>query len=384
MQTKTSKDKFNLKNQYKNNFSLKVFKDSIAGLQKDFLKMTEQNNLMTKYFNFDSKIKPEKGVTHCAVTILISCKNGNIKIKDGSSNQFINKESSSNVTMLRQQCPAYSQIDEIGLSELKEPVLEILYLKRTPNPKDRYSGNVCFPGGHQDANESLFDTSIRETQEETGINLKQNEKFRFLGNLNSINCFITRSGNIGKVTPFVFLHLEPSRNLKLKLQMKEVCDYFWFPFTQLVWQINNLEEDPEKPYFYLSKPKSWVTIFQYSLVLKKEWMILKGMTMGFSRKLIYKAIKYKDNKNKENIGTTLTSDEKQILKDKITQMNGNYYNFFGFSKFKLTASFFGYSDANETEHDLYVFLTFCKKVKILVMVLFIFAIFISSLVYLRN
>jgi 8-oxo-dGTP pyrophosphatase MutT (NUDIX family) len=49
---------------------------------------------------------------------------------------------------------------------------ELLFIKRADYPADPWSGQVAFPGGREEAADpTLADTAIRETREETGIDL---------------------------------------------------------------------------------------------------------------------------------------------------------------------------------------------------------------------
>jgi 8-oxo-dGTP pyrophosphatase MutT (NUDIX family) len=49
---------------------------------------------------------------------------------------------------------------------------ELLFIKRSEYPADPWSGQVAFPGGREEASDpTLADTAIRETREETGIDL---------------------------------------------------------------------------------------------------------------------------------------------------------------------------------------------------------------------
>jgi 8-oxo-dGTP pyrophosphatase MutT (NUDIX family) len=51
-------------------------------------------------------------------------------------------------------------------------VPELLFIKRAEYPADPWSGQVAFPGGREEAADpTLADTAIRETREETGIDL---------------------------------------------------------------------------------------------------------------------------------------------------------------------------------------------------------------------
>ena len=54
-----------------------------------------------------------------------------------------------------------------------EGALELLLIKRAEYPGDPWSGQVAFPGGREEAGDaSLAETAIRETREETGIELE--------------------------------------------------------------------------------------------------------------------------------------------------------------------------------------------------------------------
>jgi 8-oxo-dGTP pyrophosphatase MutT (NUDIX family) len=50
---------------------------------------------------------------------------------------------------------------------------ELLFIKRAEYPADPWSGQVAFPGGREEAGDAnLSDTALRETREETGIDLR--------------------------------------------------------------------------------------------------------------------------------------------------------------------------------------------------------------------
>lgn len=49
---------------------------------------------------------------------------------------------------------------------------ELLFIKRSEYPADPWSGQIAFPGGREEGGDpTLADTAIRETREETGIDL---------------------------------------------------------------------------------------------------------------------------------------------------------------------------------------------------------------------
>lgn len=63
---------------------------------------------------------------------------------------------------------------------------QLLFILRSVNPLDRWSGHVAFPGGRQQATDkSDYDTVVRETYEEIGLRL--DDQFVF--------CLTFRFGN---------------------------------------------------------------------------------------------------------------------------------------------------------------------------------------------
>ena len=102
---------------------------------------------------------------------------------------------------------------------------EVLLVKRAENPTDFWSGQVALPGGRREARESLSHTAIRETFEETGIDLTRG--CRFLGVLRAS----VSAGRHVKVLPFVFF-LE--REVTVNLNRSELEEYIWIQLSDLI------------------------------------------------------------------------------------------------------------------------------------------------------
>ena len=102
--------------------------------------------------------------------------------------------------------------------------LWLLMIKRSETPQDPWSGQMAFPGGHaakQDS--SLFDTAVRETQEEVGVDARTQQ---FLGCLD--NVYPKNAPMI--VSSFVFLLL----NKVDPKTSKEAEEIVWVPVSFLL------------------------------------------------------------------------------------------------------------------------------------------------------
>lgn len=102
-----------------------------------------------------------------------------------------------------------------------------LFVKRVENLTDPWSGQMAFPGGKRDLKDAnLMETVVRETLEETGINLLN--RCRFLGVLTALS---SRPRPELKVLPFVvLLEHEPP----IKLSKKELERFLWISLDEII------------------------------------------------------------------------------------------------------------------------------------------------------
>ena len=104
---------------------------------------------------------------------------------------------------------------------------ELLFIKRAEYPADPWSGQVAFPGGREEADDpTLTDTAIRETREETGIDLVRDGTV--IGTLDDLRPQTVRLPAV-IVRPYVVLlnRFEPL------LLSDEVALAFWVPLESL-------------------------------------------------------------------------------------------------------------------------------------------------------
>eukprot|EP01130_Rhizamoeba_saxonica_P000690 TRINITY_DN10629_c0_g1_i2.p1 TRINITY_DN10629_c0_g1~~TRINITY_DN10629_c0_g1_i2.p1 ORF type:complete len:165 (-),score=21.15 TRINITY_DN10629_c0_g1_i2:90-584(-) len=118
-------------------------------------------------------------------------------------------------------------------------------MKRAIYEHDTWSGHVCFPGGKCEHNEPMLQTAIRETFEETAMNLNDTTKFVLLGRTENI---VQPSYDHHPFTITVFLFLQIVPEVEIHLNLSELIDYQWVnpsffvdaPVKTTEWHSNRL------------------------------------------------------------------------------------------------------------------------------------------------
>ncbi|MEX0842881.1 MAG: CoA pyrophosphatase [Gemmatimonadota bacterium] len=107
--------------------------------------------------------------------------------------------------------------------------LELLLIRRSARQGDPWSGQMALPGGRMEpADDSLLATAIRETHEETRVDLRR--KARLLGRLRQV-APRTRELPVLTVLPFVF---EVEGSVCAEVASLEVSEVVWAPVSRLL------------------------------------------------------------------------------------------------------------------------------------------------------
>jgi 8-oxo-dGTP pyrophosphatase MutT (NUDIX family) len=106
--------------------------------------------------------------------------------------------------------------------------IELLLIRRAEDPKDPWSGQMAFPGGRREPSDaSLLDTAIRETREETGLDLAGGGEL--LGALDEIQAMARMQALGLAIAPFVF-RLRAGVEARASSEVRSV---HWIPLAAL-------------------------------------------------------------------------------------------------------------------------------------------------------
>lgn len=141
---------------------------------------------------------------------------------------------------------------------------EVLFIQRAHHPEDPWSGNLGFPGGRIDPEDSgPLDTAIRETSEEVGITLTHDQLLAQLDDQQGVRVAV-------QVCCYVFL-------VDSAVQIcgnNEVAQAFWVSLRQLQEQERHCQREidwhgtlTEVPSIYLNEtvPVLWGLTYRFLL-----------------------------------------------------------------------------------------------------------------------
>lgn len=143
-----------------------------------------------------------------------------------------------------------------------------------------HPGELAYPGGKCEENESDFQAATRETLEEIGVDLTKTQNVKYLGPFRK-NFFLykiySRKTRVF-ARPHVFIHLG-TENLKFSLSPEEVSKVYWMDFSQMVLpKMDLLRVSPfeislyqkRMPAFLLSKASQ---AFFQRVLFKEPWTV---------------------------------------------------------------------------------------------------------------
>jgi 8-oxo-dGTP pyrophosphatase MutT (NUDIX family) len=158
-------------------------------------------------------------------------------VKKGGDERFAHLLAQPSVIKIRSALASHGPVaaeDEEGVRKAavalifrlgKDDAIELLFIKRAEYAGDPWSGQIAFPGGRvEEGDASLAETAIRETREETGIDLTR--EGMMIGVLDDLRPRTVRLPAI-MVRPYVAL-LDRTEPLVLS---PEVALSFWLPFA---------------------------------------------------------------------------------------------------------------------------------------------------------
>ncbi len=118
--------------------------------------------------------------------------------------------------------------------------IELLLIRRAEHERDPWSGQVGFPGGRAEPEDAgLEATAVRETFEETGIDLARDA--RLLGRLDDLRALARGRPVDLVIAPFVFQLLRPAQGAP----SREVVSLHWLALATL------LDPASQAPFEYL-------------------------------------------------------------------------------------------------------------------------------------
>lgn len=143
---------------------------------------------------------------------------------------------------------AYPAVDDACAAIVGSPQAEMLLIQRAVRSSDPWSGQLAFPGGKANGKETLLETALRETKEETAVDLGDSHTFQMAGSLGSVDrdrLTIHAFGKGGELytqclclfgTDFqeVFLQHERTGSPALHLAGDEVAHACWVPFRHFL------------------------------------------------------------------------------------------------------------------------------------------------------
>lgn len=110
------------------------------------------------------------------------------------------------------------------------PSAEVLLIRRTDKPDDRWSGHMAFPGGRvEDGDADLVATATRETHEEIGLDLARHGEL--IGRLGDVQAIAKGRALDLIIVPHVFI---VRGDPPLRTDPDEVAEALWAPLGPML------------------------------------------------------------------------------------------------------------------------------------------------------
>ncbi|KAG4096997.1 hypothetical protein H8356DRAFT_941818 [Neocallimastix lanati (nom. inval.)] len=159
-------------------------------------------------------------------------------------------------------------------------ICEVLYIRRSLNPTDRWSGDLAFPGGKANPGENDRETCERETMEEVGLDLTS-ENFMFLGQLDHREIRSLASfKKLMILCPHVYLQISPATP-PMHVNSDEIQSIHWVPLTFFMYDnfIDNWKRIsyPSVKILYLLK---WLKVLERSSQYYYLWKKIEEFILG--------------------------------------------------------------------------------------------------------
>ena len=203
-------------------------------------------------------LNSEKRASVCLILRLQENSNNSYNYNNDNNNNSNNGIIDSNMYDLYDKNEKKIILDDNNFDHFNE--LECLFIKRAIIQQDPWSGQVALPGGKQEEqdNNSDYNTAVRETHEEIGIDLTNQDNFHYLGQLDDRQ--ITGRGKVIKgfaMIPHIFLQTPGHTRPKVKREKAEVAGVRWvdvdiFNENNIQWDLIQRQNDKGFTYLFPS------------------------------------------------------------------------------------------------------------------------------------
>ncbi|ORX77856.1 hypothetical protein BCR32DRAFT_282835 [Anaeromyces robustus] len=187
-----------------------------------------------------------------------------------------------NVNQVNENWSQYNSVEKfLSQNWVTSGICEILYIRRSLNPTDKWSGDLAFPGGKSNPGESDKDTCERETMEEVGLDLSS-KNFIFLGQLDQreIKSLASFNKKLMVLCPHIYLQISPATP-PMHINADEIQSIHWVPLTYFMYDnfIDNWKRIsyPAVKILYFLR---WLQVLERSSKYYYLWKKLEELVLG--------------------------------------------------------------------------------------------------------